>query len=131
MKIKFHHIAVAVHDIEKSKQKYELFGYNASDTIWDDIQKVNICFMYSKEMPTIELVASSDLNSPVRKILNKNGVTPYHTCYSTSDFENDILTLSKSGFVKLSDSVKTIAINNKRIVFMYNNDLGLIELVEE
>ena len=131
MKIKFHHIAVAVHDIEKSKQKYELLGYKAGDTIWDDIQKVSICFLSSKQMPLIELVASPDPNSPIKKILDRNGVIPYHTCYSTSDFENDVLTLSNEGFVKLSDPVEAIAINDKRIVFMYNNDLGLLELVEE
>jgi methylmalonyl-CoA/ethylmalonyl-CoA epimerase len=131
MKIKFHHIAVAVHDIEKSKQKYELLGYKAGDTVWDDIQNVSICFLSSKQMPLIELVASTDPNSPIKKILEKNGVIPYHTCYSTNDFENDVLTLSNEGFVKLSDPVEAVAINDKRIVFMYNSDFGLLELVEE
>ena len=77
----FHHIGVAVKDIDKTAQVYEKGGYSRSVITFDPIQNVNICWLTKDGMPVVELLEPVDNNSPVCKILDKNGVTPYHTCY--------------------------------------------------
>lgn len=71
--MKFHHIGVAVKDISATG------GYKQSDTIFDPIQNVNICWLTKENMPVVELLEPVDETSPVNKILEKNGVTPYPT----------------------------------------------------
>ena len=131
MAYKFHHIAIACSDIKCTLSKYEALGYQGGNIIWDNIQKVNVIFLKADGMPTIELVSSDNERSPIQGILQKTGVSPYHTCYITDDFEASIVNLEEQGFIKLDDPVQAIALNNKRIVFMYNIDSGLIEFMEE
>ena len=82
---KFHHIGVAVKDIDKTAAMYVGGGYQKSEPIFDPVQNVNICWLTKAGMPTVELLAPVDETSPVCKILEKNGVTPYHTCYVVDD----------------------------------------------
>lgn len=131
MRYKFHHIAIACFDINKTISKYEVLGYEAGDIQWDNIQKASICFLMAEGMPTIELISSKDDQSPIRMILKKNGVIPYHTCYLTDNLQESIEILSKKGFTILTNPVKAIALNNKKIVFIYSSDSGLIELFEK
>ena len=39
--------------------------------------------------------------------------------------------LKKKRFILLGKPVEACAINNKKVCFMYNREVGLIELVEE
>ena len=78
--MKFHHIGVAVKDISATAAVYVTGGYKQSDTIFDPIQNVNICWLTKENMPVVELLEPVDETSPVNKILEKNGVTPYHIC---------------------------------------------------
>ena len=40
----FHHIGIASYDIEESSQFYLSQGYTKSETVYDPIQNVYICF---------------------------------------------------------------------------------------
>ena len=42
---KFHHIGVAVNDIDATAPVYEQGGYHRSATIFDPVQNVNICWL--------------------------------------------------------------------------------------
>ena len=85
---KFHHIGVAVKDIDKTAAMYEDGGYEMSDIIFDPVQNVNICWLTKDDMPTVELLEPVDESSPVCKTLEKNGVTPYHTCYVVDNIDD-------------------------------------------
>lgn len=127
---KFHHIGIAVYDIDKTAQYYVEGGYTRTDTVLDKIQHVNICFLTKEGMPVVELLAPADASSPVNKTLEKVGVTPYHCCYAVENMENAISRLKKKKFIPLIKPVEACAIEGKRVCFLYNKEVGLIELVE-
>lgn len=127
---KFHHIGIAVKDIQKTCEVYEMGGYTRTDIIFDSIQNVNICWLCKEGMPLMELLAPVDDTSPVNKTLEKMGVTPYHTCYVVENIEQAIAELRKQKYVLVSKPAKAIAIHNCRVAFLHNRYVGLIELVE-
>ncbi|MDO4736855.1 MAG: VOC family protein [Bacteroidia bacterium] len=128
--MKFHHIGVAVKDIEKTAAVYVQGGYTQSIVTFDSIQNVNICWLTKEGMPTVELLAPVDELSPVCKILEKNGVTPYHICYIVDDMESAVTSLRKMKYVVVVKQVEASAITNCKVCFLFNKNVGLIELVE-
>lgn len=128
--MKFHHIGVAVKDIEKTAAVYVQGGYKQSQTTFDPVQNVNICWLTKEGMPTVELLAPVDESSPVCKTLEKNGVTPYHTCYTVDNLEDAMAELRKMKYVIVAKPEVAPAISNCRVSFLFNKNVGLIELVE-
>jgi len=127
----FHHIGIATSNIEKTAKYYTDAGYLKTETVLDILQNVYICFLSKKNAPLLELVAPVDDTSPVSKILNKSGISPYHFCYEVLDIEEAIKRLRKLKFIPLSVPVEANAMNCNRICFLYNKDVGLIEIVEK
>lgn len=134
--MKYHHIGIAVFSIEETAWFYIMQGYSKSETVYDPIQNVNICFLSSRngdssEQPKIELIEPVDKQSPVHKILQKNGVSPYHICYEVKDISDTTAELKKQKFIPLSKPIEAVAMNNKKVCFLFNKNIGLIELVEK
>ena len=127
---KFHHIGVAVKDIDATVPIYEQGGYKRSASIFDPIQNVNICWLTKDGMPTVELLAPVDETSPVNKTLEKNGVTPYHTCYVVENIQEAVAQLRKQKYVMVSKPAEAVAFCGSRVCFLFNKNVGLIELVE-
>lgn len=127
---KFHHIGVAVKDIDKTVAIYKDGGYEASDVIYDPIQNVDICWLTKEGMPIVELLAPVNEQSPICKILEKNGVSPYHTCYVVGDINQAIADLRIKKYVLVCKPVVAVAIHNCKVAFLHNRHVGLIELVE-
>jgi methylmalonyl-CoA/ethylmalonyl-CoA epimerase len=128
---KFHHIGIATFSIDKTVPYYINAKYSKSNTVIDIIQKVKICFLSKENMPTIELLEPiSNETSPIYNTLIKMGVTPYHCCYTVPDIENAIKELKKMYFIPILKPVQAIAMNDRKICFLYNKDIGLIEIVE-
>ncbi len=128
---RFHHVGMAVFDIDKTAKGYIEAGYKKTDTVYDSVQNVNICFLNKEGMPQIELLAPADAKSPVTKTLEKNGVAPYHFCYSVSDIYDAVARLRKQKYIPITRPVEAVALDNHRICFLFNKDMGLIELIEE
>ena len=127
---KFHHIGVAVKDINKAAKLYIDGGYDCSEVIYDPIQNVKICFLTKAEMPMVELLAPNDEKSPINNILQKVGSGPYHCCYIVDSIDDAIVKLKKLRFIPTSKPAEAVAIHNHRVCFLYNREIGLIELVE-
>ena len=127
----FHHIGIATKSIDKTSKYYLEVGYNMSKQIFDPVQKVNIVFLSKKSMPMIELLEPACEDSPVSKILMKSGVGPYHICYQVKDIYFAIDELKKKKYISLFNPVEAIALSMKKICFLFNKNIGLIELVEE
>ncbi|MGI5090957.1 VOC family protein [Treponema socranskii] len=128
----FHHIGIACYDIEKSSQFYLAQGYKKTETVYDPIQNVNICFCENLTGTGIcvELISPKDDTSPVNKNLHKNGVSPYHICYETENLEKSILELKKQKFLVVTRPAPAVAFGGRRVCFLFNKAVGLIELVE-
>lgn len=127
---KFHHIGVAVKSIDETANIYRRGGYFVSKTVFDPIQNVNICWLTKEDAPIVELLAPVDETSPVCKTLEKNGVTPYHCCYVVEDIEEAVKQLRKEKYVLTSKLEPAVAFRGSRVCFLYNKNVGLIELVE-
>jgi|TARA_B110000908_G_C9798701_1_gene247696 methylmalonyl-CoA/ethylmalonyl-CoA epimerase len=127
----FHHIGIAVNNIENAQKSYEKLGYKMTLTIIDPIQNVKLCFLDKSDSPIIELVCPVDDKSPVVSILKKNGAMPYHTCYEVVDIEVEIKKLKKNGYIQVSKTVPAIAFENRLVCFLYNKNIGLIELLNK
>ena len=126
----FHHIGIATPDIERTATLYKQADYRMTEIIADPIQNVNICFLSKKFHPLIELVSPLNTDSPVSKIIEKSGVTPYHMCYEVDDILESILKLKQLKFFSLSKPVPAMALQNRLICFLYHLDSGLIELLQ-
>jgi methylmalonyl-CoA/ethylmalonyl-CoA epimerase len=68
--------------------------------------------------------------SPVSKIIEKLGVSPYHICYEVENIAEAIDDLKQKKYMPLSHPVNAVAIDGRKICFLYNKAVGLIELVE-
>ena len=129
--MKIHHIGYAVNNIEDSLNEFKKLGYKCVENkIVDKKRKVIIQFIKNGDY-SIELVAPLGKESPVTNLLKKQGNSPYHICYETDNLEKEIKDLDDDGFVIISDLLKAPAINNKKVIFLYKKEIGLIELVEE
>jgi methylmalonyl-CoA/ethylmalonyl-CoA epimerase len=127
----FHHIGIATNSIQNTAQYYIEAGYSMSDVVYEPVQDVYISFLEKPSMPRIELLEPGSDKAPVCKMLEKSSVTPYHICYAVENIETAIDALKTKRFLPLFRPVKSIAIQNKKICFLYNKDVGLIELVED
>ena len=127
---KFHHIGVAVKNIDATASLYEQGGYHRSTVVFDPIQNVNICWLTKEGMPTIELLAPVDEKSPVNTTLEKMGVSPYHCCYVVEGIEEVVSELKKQKYIMVSKPAEAVAFCGSKVCFLYNKNVGLIELVE-
>lgn len=131
MNMKFHHIGMAVFSIEKTSGVYLSLGYAKTDTVFDPIQHVNICFLTKTGEPTVELLEPVGDKSPVCDILKKNGVSPYHTCYEVASIADAASELKQKRIFPLGAPAEAVAFGGKRVQFFYHKNIGLIELVEK
>jgi methylmalonyl-CoA/ethylmalonyl-CoA epimerase len=127
----FHHIGYAVKDILVTAEYYTKAGWKISEIQIDVIQNTHIAFLSRDNFPLIELVAPIDNTSPVVKTLEKIGITPYHICYETDDIEKAIYELKKQHFLPLFKPVQAVALDNRKICYLYNQHIGLIELLSK
>ncbi len=131
MDLLFHHLGIATKEIDKTKSIYLNLGFISTEIIFDPIQNVNICFLTKKDHPLLELVAPINEDSPVFNIIKKLGTTPYHICYEVDNLDEAIKNLKKQRFILTIAPVKAIAFKNRRICFLYNQQIGLTELLEK
>ena len=127
---KFHHIGVAVKDIDATAAMYGQGGYRRSAAVFDPEQNVTICWLTRDGCPLVELIAPGDDDSPVSKTLEKVGVSPYHSCYVVDNMEAAVAELRKQKYVALGKPVKAVALRGSRVCFLFNKSVGLIELAE-
>ena len=128
---RFHHIGYAVNSIETTAEYYVRANWLLSDIQIDETQNTRIAFLSKPDMPLIELIAPVDENSPVVKTLEKVGVSTYHVCYEVDDMDMAFSELRKQKYIPLFNSVKAIALDNRKICYFYNKNVGLIEIVEK
>lgn len=127
----FHHIGFAVQSIEKAKPFYLSLGYAVSEAVLEPIQKVKVAYARKKGFPTVELLEPLDETSPVKGILKKNGNTPYHLCYAVDDLSKAIKEARTKGFMPLAKPVSGHGLGDALMVFLYNRNVGLIQLMEK
>ena len=128
--MKINHIGYLVHDIEISIKIFSNLGFTVKSKYDDNFRKIEIVFI-SNGIYSIELIKPKDNSSVIFKLLSKNGPTPYHICYEVKDIDVESSKLITQGFIIVVKKEKAVAFNNREVIFMYNKNIGLIELLEE
>ena len=130
--MKVHHYGLATKSIEKSIKSFRALGYETCSTIiFDPLQGVNLLFLKNENDHLIELVEPGQEENPVAKILYKLGSSLYHICYEVENLDLKIEELKKQRFVQIIPPTPAVAFNGRKICFLYNPNLGLIEFLEK
>lgn len=130
--LKIHHIGYLVKNIDKTINSFENLGYKIEESVkTDSIRNVLIAFLI-KDSYRVELVSPINEESVVYNLLKKYKNSPYHICYESNkgSFENDIEILTSQGYVAIDSPAPAPCINNRRVTFLMNPNLGMIELLE-
>lgn len=129
--LKVHHIGYLVKKIEAAIRSFENLGYRIlQETVYDDIRKVNICFL-QKDGYVIELISPVSKESVVFGLMKKYKNSPYHICYESENFEKDFRTLVETGFIAIDAPTPAPALQNRNVVFLSSASMGMIELLEK
>lgn len=129
--LKVHHIGYLVKKMDAAIHSFENLGYRITQqTIYDDIRKVNICFL-QKDGYCIELVSPVCAGSVVSGLMKRYKNSPYHICYETENFEEDYQLLTESGFTSIDTPTPAIALQNREVVFLMSASMGMIELMKK
>lgn len=129
--MRIHHYGLATRDLENSMEAFRSLGYAVSEPVSDFFQKVRVAFVSREGEHPIELVCDSEAKGgATRNILSKVGSSFYHVCYEVDDLEQMIATLRQKGFLLRHDPVSATAFHGRRIAWLYNRDIGLVELLE-
>lgn len=125
------HIGYAVKKMDRAISSFRALGYQFESTIDDIDRNIRITFG-EKDGYRIELVCPLDKNmiSPVDTYLSNIGPTPYHICYRAENMEEELIKLEKQGFKTVLDPAKAVAFGGKKVAFLMNLGIGLIEIVE-
>ena len=59
------------------------------------------------------------------------GCSTYHVCYVVDDIEQAVEDLYEEDFKPLFFPVESVAMENRKICYLYNTKVGLIELVNQ
>lgn len=125
------HIGYAVKRIDRAQKAFEPLGFVFGSVIDDADRNVKIAFG-EKDGYRLELVCPLDKKqeSPVDQYLSNAVGTPYHICYQSNNFDSEIESLKKQGFKVIIEPQPAVAFGGKRVVFMMNLGMGLMEIVE-
>lgn len=127
--MKFHHIALAVSNIEDEIEYYRSIGGSEFTSIVDDeIQNVKILFFMMGGIK-YELVSPLSLGSPVDNWLKKK-IRLYHTCYEVSDLNRSIKKFKDLGSLLVLSPTRARALENRKVAFLLTRQGDLIELLE-
>lgn len=129
--MKVHHIGYLVKDIESATDKFIALGYQVEKPVYrDTFRKSDICFLRDGEY-RVELISPYEAGSPVDNLIKKIRNAPYHICYVTDDIEADLKKYTEEGYLQISPIDPAYAIGQEsKVVFLMNQDIGMIELVE-
>lgn len=129
---KIEHIGIAVKNLESSIDIYQrLLNTDCYKTEEVASEFVKTAFLKTGENK-VELLAATNLESPIAKFLEKKGEGIHHIAFLVDDILAEMERLKNEGFTLLNDSPKKGA-DNKMICFVHPKDANgvLIELCQE
>lgn len=129
--MKIDHIGYAVKRMDRAIDTFQKLGFQFEEITNDSDRNIQISFGI-KDGYRIELVSplEKEKQSPVDAYLSKIGPAPYHFCYISESFEEDINELQKLGHRIVINPAPAVAFGGKRVVFMMSLAAGLLEVVE-
>ena len=128
--MKIHHVGYLAKNIEKTRKKFLELGYEVEKPVkYDEIRKINIEFLVNGDY-RVELIQPMSEESPMYPLLKRYKNSPYHFCYEVENIEVSVEELSANGYTVIQEPEIAPCIEGKRVVFLNNISMGIIELVE-
>ncbi len=127
------HIGIAVPSIDKARIMYEDLGFKScSEKAPEPDYGVSTMMMTSGNY-TIELLEPLEegKESPIDRYISSKPFKMYHLAYTVSDFRAQIAELEKMKYVMIGEPRPSQNMKGKMAVFMFNRNMGIIEIVEE
>lgn len=128
------HVGIAVPDIAQAQKLYELLGFEeiSNEVIEERTYGVRVKMMRCGETK-IELLEplAAGQPSPIDSYIASKPYKMYHLAYICSDFDAQINLLSAKKFVMIGGPKPSEGLEGKRAVFMFNRQLGIVELCEK
>lgn len=128
------HIGIAVPDIAKAKGLYEQLGFvsDMEQTVGEQAYGVRVLLMWQGTQ-RIELLEPLEkgTKSPIDCYIQKKPYQMYHLAYTVSDLDAQVQILEKKKFFMVGEPKASACMEGKRAVFLFQRDMGMIELVEE
>lgn len=128
--MRINHYGYVVRNIEEAVSTFQELGYHITvEKYYKEEWHQWVCFVADeKDENRIELLEPSGEKAACYNILKKNGPGVYHICYDTPNLDEKIETLREKGFLPISPIRKNH--DGERMIFMYHNVIGMIELFE-
>lgn len=128
--MKVHHIGYLVKDMDEAIKEFRQLGFVEGPVVRDEYRGIDICFA-DNDGYCVELITPYRDDSTVSGLIKKYKNSPYHLCYISDNLDKDIEELTANGYVQMGEPKEAPAIDGRRVVFMMNGSIGLIEIVEE
>ncbi len=129
--VKVHHYGLATDNLERSIETLRSLGYRVGEITLDPVQRVRAAFASRPQEAMIELICDADTSGPTHRIISKTGNGLYHICYEVDNLGEMTTKLRDEGFLLMHEPVPAVACDGRRIAWMYNRYIGLIELLEK
>lgn len=128
--MKIHHVGYLAKNLEKSASKFLELGFEVERPCkFDPIRNINIEFLKNGDY-RVELIQPMSEASPMYPLLKRFKNTPYHFCYEVDDLDSSVKELSERGYTVIQEPEIAPCIDDKKVVFLNNISMGIIELVE-
>ncbi len=124
--LRFHHLGIAVKDLEKSIAQIRALGYQISDNVYDPAQDASLIFCKHSSMPSLELIYNPDR---FKSILKGQDFVIYHICFETHNINKALSNFERKVTIKKPCPAKLF--NNREVSFFKIDGLGIVELLEE
>jgi len=128
--MRLHHVGVITGNLEGSMSFYTSLGYAASAIYADPMQKARIVLMHRAHEPLVELITPDNPDSPAASWIQRIAVGPYHICYEVDDLEAMVAFLRSHRLFPVKKPMPAVAFNMRRVVFLWGESSGLLELLE-
>ena len=133
--MKVHHIGYVVKDVIAAVKAFKVLGWVVTAEPSDDVSRnISIAFL-SNGQYVVEFIATlnPEHSSPVDFLskvkVSGNGI-PYHLCYECNCLEQTVAELENTGYRQINQIAPAPAIDDRNVVFLLNQHIGLIELIE-
>lgn len=128
--MKIHHIGYLAKSIDKTEKKFFELGYEVEHaTKYDEIRDIKIEFLKNGDY-RVELIEPMGENSPMYPLLKRFKNTPYHFCYEVDDMDKAVKDFESKHYTVIHEPQIAPCIDGKKVAFLNNISMGIIELVE-